>query len=109
MPGGGHRFEFVGKEPPMFRAASGLLFVNTFIALLLTLSAKYVLPKASPNSPPCEALKRDGVQYHAPEIVCWYAGHSIAIRFVLLAVLAAILVIFRKRVRYVPPRYQLFR
>lgn len=109
MPGGGHRFEFVGKEPPVFLAAIGLLFVNTFVLLLLTFSAKYVLPKASPNSPPCEALMSDGVQYHAPEIICWYAGHSIAIQFVLLAVLAAIFVIFRKRVRYVPPRNQLFR
>ena len=56
MPGGGHRFEFVGKEPPVFLAASGLLFVNTFVLLLLDFGAKYVLPKASPNSPPCEEI-----------------------------------------------------
>jgi hypothetical protein len=104
MPGGGHRFEFVGKEPPVFLAAIGLLFVNTFVLLLLAFGAKYVLPKASLNSPPCEALAANGVQYHAPGIVCWYAGHSIAIQFVILAVLAAIFVVFRKRVHYIPPR-----
>ena len=38
---------------------------------------------------------------HAPEIVDWYAGRSIAIQFILLAVLAAIFIIFRERVRYI--------
>ena len=93
----------------MFLAAIGLLFVNTFVLLLLDFGAKYVLPKASLNLPPCKALMSDGVQYHASEIICWYAGHSIAIQFILLAVLAATFVVFRKRVRYIPPRNQLLR
>lgn len=49
MPGGGHRFGFVGKEPPVFPAGIGLLFVNTFALLVLDFGAKYVLPKASPQ------------------------------------------------------------
>jgi hypothetical protein len=102
MPGGGrHRFEFVGKEPLVFRVVSTLLFVNTFPMLLLAFGAKYFLPKASPNLQPCEALAEKGVQYHAPEVVCWYANRWIAIQFILLALMAAILIIFRKRVRYI--------
>jgi hypothetical protein len=37
----------------------------------------------------------------APEVAHWYADHSIAIQFVLLALVAAIFVVFRKRVRYI--------
>ena len=60
------------------------------------------LPKASVSLPPCEALARNRVQYHAPEMVYWYASRSIAILFILLAMLAAIFIIFRKRVHYIP-------
>jgi hypothetical protein len=103
MPGaGGHRFEFVGKEPLVLRVVISLLFVNTFLMLLLTFGAKYVLPKASIDLQPCEALGAGGVQYHAPEIVCWYESRDIAIQFLLLSLIAAILIIFRKHVRYGP-------
>lgn len=100
MPGGRHQFEFVGKDPLIFRAIVTLLFINTFCFLLLSFSAKYFLPKASANLQPCEALTSDRVQYHAPEIVCWYASRSIAIEFILLAMISAIFILFRKRVRY---------
>ena len=102
MPGGGrHRFEFVEKPPFAVWVVSALFFANTFIMLLLENGAKYFLPKASLNLPPCEAFAERGVQYHAPEIVCWYEGRSIAIQFILLALLAATFIIFRKRVRYI--------
>jgi hypothetical protein len=104
MPGaGGHRFQFVDKPPFAFGVVLTLLFANTFLMLLVGNGAKYFLPKASPNLPPCEALAERGVQYHAPEIVCWYASRSIAIQFILLALLAAIFMIFRKRVHFIPP------
>ena|SRR5260221_10135538 len=101
MPGGRHQFEFVGKEPLVFRVVVALLFVNTILLLSLDFGAKYFLPKASVNLPACEALTWDRVQYHAPETVCWYASRSIAIQFILLAMLAAVFIIFRKRVRYI--------
>jgi len=104
MPGvGGHRFQFVDKPPSAFGAAFALLIANTFLMLLLANGAKYFLPKASLDLPPCEALAERGVQYHASGIVCWYASRSIAIQFILLALLAAIFIIFRKRVHYTPP------
>jgi hypothetical protein len=107
MPGaGGHRFEFVGKEPLVFWVVVTLLFVNTFLFFVIEVGAKYLLSKASLTSPPCEALAKRGVQYHAPIIVCWYASRAIAIQFILSAMLAAIFIIFRKRVRYIPPRYK---
>lgn len=107
MPGmGGRRFAFVGKEPLASRVVVTMLFANTFSMLFLALGGKYFLPKASLNLPPCEEFAGRGVQYHAPEIVCWYASHSIAIQFILLALLAAVFIIFRRQVRYTPPRYK---
>jgi len=101
MPGGRHQFEFEGKEPLVFRLVTALLFANTLFLMLVDFGAKYFLPKASLNLPPCEALARRGVQYHAPDIVCWYASCSIPMQWVLLALMVAIFIIFRKRVRYV--------
>ncbi len=83
MPGGQHRFEFVGKEPLALWIVASLLFANTALMLLPESSGKYILGQ------------------HGPKISHWYASHSIAIQFFLLAVLAAIFIIFRKRVRYI--------
>jgi hypothetical protein len=104
MPGGGHRFEFVGKEPLVFRVVLTLLFLNTSLLMSLDFGAKYFLRKASVSLPPCEALAWNRVQYHAPEIVCWYASRSVAIQFILLAMLATIFIIFRKDLRYLRPK-----
>jgi hypothetical protein len=102
MPGAGrHRFYFVGEEPLAFRIVFALLFVNTFLFLLMDFGAKYLLPKASLTLQPCDALAERGVQYHAPAIVCWYASHSNAIQFILLALLSAIFITFRKGVQYI--------
>lgn len=86
MPGGGHRFEFVGKEPLAFRVIASLLFVNTILMLTLNFGGRYFLPK------------------QAPHIVSWYSDRSIVIQFVLMALLVSIFVIFRKRVRYTGPK-----
>jgi len=102
MLGGRHQFEFVGKEPILFRVVIALLFVNTFLFLSLDFGGKYFLPKASVNLRPCEALTWNRVQYHALEIVCWYASRSIAIQFILLGMVATLFIIFRKWVRYIP-------
>jgi hypothetical protein len=83
MPGGRHRFEFVGKEPLAFWVAASMLFANTILMLTLDFGGKYFFPK------------------HPPEIVSWYSDRSIVMQFILLAVLAAIFVIFRKHVRYI--------
>jgi hypothetical protein len=100
---GGHRFQFEGREPWILWIVAALLALNTLLLLFLDISAKYFLPKASPDLPPCPALTQAGVQYHAPKMLCWYADHSIAIQFIILAILASIFVIFRKQVRYIPP------
>jgi hypothetical protein len=81
MPGGRHKFYFVGKEPLALWVVLSLLFANTVLMLLPESSSKYILA--------------------APEVAHWYANHSIAIQFVLLAALAAVFIVFRKRVRYV--------
>lgn len=108
MPGmgRGHRLYFAGKEPLAFWVVVTLLLANTFSMLFLSFGGKYFLPKASLNLPPCEEFAQGGLQYHAPAIVCWYASRSLAIQFLLLALLAAIFIIFRKQARYIPPKYK---
>ena len=82
MPGsGGHRFEFAGREPLVFRILVGLLIGNTLAMLFLDFAAKYVLPRATASFTACEALTDRGIRYHAPQAVCSYAAHSIAIEF----------------------------
>jgi hypothetical protein len=86
MPGGQHKFEFRGYEPLALWIVAALLFANTALMLLLEFGRKHIVPQ------------------HAPEMADWYASNSIAIQFVLLAVLAAIFLTFRKRVRYIPQK-----
>ena len=83
MPGGRHTFYFVGKEPLALWAVASLLFANTFLMLSLEFGGKYFLPK------------------HVPEIVHWYGVNSITIQFVLLGLLAAVFMTYRKRVDYI--------
>ena len=82
MPISPHKFEFEGKEPVAFWIVISLLFGNTILMLLLNFTSKSFLPQ------------------NAPEVVRWYESNSIAIQFVLLALLAAIFLVYRKRVRY---------
>jgi hypothetical protein len=74
MPGFGHRFYFVGKVPFPFWVILCFLFLNTFLMLLL--------PRVTVG-----ALR-------------WYEDNSITIQFVLLALMAAVVIIFRKRIRW---------
>jgi hypothetical protein len=102
MPGHGpHRFEFIGKEPLIFRVLVISLLAVSFLGLALDFGAKYFLPKASASLPPCNALMDGGVQYHAPGIVCSYADRWVSIELILLVGIFLTLVIFRKRVRYI--------
>jgi len=75
MPVAGNKFYFVGKVPLPFCVLLCLLFVNTILMLLL--------PKATGGT------------------LRWYEDNSITIQFVLLALLAVIVLIFRKRVHYI--------
>lgn len=86
MPGTGHRFYFVGKVPLVFSVVLSLLFANTFLMLLLEFAGKYFLPREVP------------VTLH------WYGDNSVTIQLVLVALLAVIVIIFRKRVHYVRPK-----
>jgi hypothetical protein len=40
MPGGRHKFEFVGKDPLVFRVIVTLLFINTLFLLSFGFGAK---------------------------------------------------------------------
>jgi hypothetical protein len=78
MPGLGHRFYFVGKVPRPFFVLLCLLFLNTFLMFV----GEYFFPKTTLG-----ALR-------------WYQDNSITIQFILLAIMAAVVLIFRKRIRW---------
>ena len=82
MPISPHRFEFESKEPLVFWIVISLSFANTILMLLLNFTGKSFLPQ------------------NALEAVRWYESNTITIQFVLLALLAAIFLEYRKRVRY---------
>jgi hypothetical protein len=86
VPGSGpHRFEFTGPTPPVFAALMALLFANTAIGLLGEFVARHFF----------ESLRMPAGFIH------WYldAGFIYA-EFIILALLAVTLLIYRKQVRY---------
>jgi uncharacterized protein YqhQ len=84
MPGfGAHRFYFVEKVPLAFTLVLSLLFANTLLMFLPPFAGEHFPSK------------------RFPLMFSWYDDHSILIQFVLLGMLAAILAVYRKRVRYV--------
>jgi hypothetical protein len=101
MPVGRHRFEFVGEQPLIFRVLAALTVANAFIGLLLPYVLRFVMPQGFTDSRPCEGLAHRGIQYRVPEAVCWYENRWVLIEFVLLAMIAVMLLIFRKRVRHI--------
>src|SRR5262249_14446496 len=102
MPGSArHRFYFEGREPFIVAVLTGLLFGNTVLGLSSNAWVKYVRQPASATLPACDALTAGGMAYHAPPLICWYVARFMGIQFVLLALLAAAFLIYRKRVRYV--------
>ncbi len=82
MPGAGHRFYFVAKVPFAFSVLFSLLFVNTFLMLFLEFAGKHFLSR------------------NALGTFRWYQDNSITIQFILLALMAAVVFIFRKRIRW---------
>jgi hypothetical protein len=82
MPGAGHRFYFVGKVPLAFVVLFSLLFVNTFLMLFLEFAGKHF-----PSRNALDAFRL-------------YQDNAITIQSILLALMAAVVFIFRKRIRW---------
>jgi len=75
-------FYFVAKEPVVLWVVVALLFANTLLMLSLAFGRDYIGAR------------------HLPGVVYWFSEHDILIQWVFLAALAAIFVIYRKRVHY---------
>jgi hypothetical protein len=101
MPGGAHRFEFIGRAPIILKVLVALLFANTFSGLLLPPLLHYFKPAGFPGTPPCQALMGGRVLYHVPWVVCWVQSRFVAIQFVLSACIVGVFLVLRKRVRYI--------
>jgi hypothetical protein len=100
MPGGAHRFEFVGRDPFIFRVLVALLLANTFSGLFLRPLLHYLKPAGFPGTPPCQELMVGSAEYHVPWAVCWLESRFVPIQSVLSACIVGVFLIFRKQVRY---------
>jgi hypothetical protein len=100
MPGGGsYRFQFNGQPPLVFRMVFALLFVNTIAELTLETVLRFLKPGGFLSFPPCRELAKNGVQYHVPAVICWFESAGfIWIQFILLAIGAALMILYRKSV-----------
>jgi hypothetical protein len=101
MPGAGHRFQFIGKQPVIFTVSLGLLFANGASSLALGFFVRHFVPQNLPNSHVCEAMSSYGFPYGVPDWICWYANWDLAITGALLGLVALILIIYRKDVRHI--------
>lgn len=100
MPAGGrYRFAFVGEQPLIFRVVALLTIVNPFIGLALPFALRHLGTESS-HGVTCKALENSGVQFPVPGIICSYAAWWIGIEFALLACIAVVLLLYRKRVRF---------
>jgi hypothetical protein len=92
MPGNGRRhFEFVGETPLTVWAAMVLLFANTLVGFALMVFRPVV------HMPPDD----QGLHKFATTAIVWHAKHWSASQLALLALLALLLVIYRKNIRYI--------
>jgi hypothetical protein len=101
MPGTGHGWQFVGKQPVIFTVVGSLLLANVASSLGLAFFGKYFIPQNLPNSHVCAAMSSSGIQFGVPDWICWYANWDLAITGALLGLAAVIMVIYRKDVRHV--------
>jgi hypothetical protein len=101
MPGGAHRWEFIGKTPAIFTILVVVLAVNISLGLALAFLGKFIIPQGMANSTQCGAIADYGIRYSVPESVCWFANWNNTISFVLLGVAVLVMLIFRNNVRRV--------
>lgn len=102
MPGSSfRRYEFIGRAPLASRVL-WILFVTNFAAMFfLPFAVRHIRSPGSANLPACPALESSGIQVHTSDIVCWYVTHSLNLHFVFLAAIGIVMLLFRKRLRYV--------
>lgn len=72
----------LGRCRSRFRCFFSLLFVNTFLMLFLEFAGKHLFSR------------------NALGTFRWYQDNSITIQFILLAFMAVVVFIFRKRIRW---------
>ncbi len=101
MPGTGHGWQFVGKQPVIFTVSVGLLFANGASSLALGFFVKHFIPQNPTNSHICEAMSTYGIHYGVPDWICWYANWDLAITGALFGLVVLIMIIYRKDVRHV--------
>jgi len=101
MPGGSHRYQWIGKPPLYWTIILGVMMAQVAVSLVLS----FTLPRwahATPDSlHPIELRMNGGNMYYLSPAMGWYLKNDIWITFGLLAILALIMVIQRKKVERV--------
>jgi hypothetical protein len=98
MPGGGHRFQWIGK-PPLYWS---IIFVATMAHIAVSLVLPFTLTRWARAVPdvhhPIELRMKGGHLYYLSPGMGWYMNNDIWITFALLAILALIMLIHRDKV-----------
>jgi hypothetical protein len=100
MPGG-YGWQFVGKQPVFFTVVVIVLFANGSLSLALAFIGKHLIPQNLPHSHICAEMASSGIQYGVPDWICWYANWDSAITFIVMALGALIMLIYRKNIERV--------
>ena len=103
MPGGtrSYRLQFADGEPLALWIFVILALVNWLFSLALDMGAPSWFMTATSNTPRGQILIEETGQYVAPHLVCWYAGKSVTIGYVLIGAIIVTLFIIRKRIRLI--------
>jgi hypothetical protein len=101
MPGFGRKYEFIGKQPPIFTIVAVLFIGNTFLTLGLDFFGQYLFPKCSPNALLCTPLGNSAITYAVPETIFRYTTWSLILEGILVALFALVAFLYRKDMRQV--------
>ncbi len=101
MPGGGHRYQWIGK-PPLYWT---ILFVVTMGHIAVSLALSFTLTRWARSMPdashPIELRMKGGHLYYLSTGMSWYMNNDIWITFGLLGILALIMIIHHDKIERV--------
>ncbi len=97
MPGGGHRFQWIGR-PPLYWT---IILVVMMGQIALSLALSFTLPRWAQSVPdashPVQWMESGHYYYLSPS-TSWYMNNDIWITFALLGILAFIMIIHRDKI-----------
>jgi len=101
MPGGGHRYQWIGKPPIYWTILALAMMGHIAVGLVLF----FTLPRWARSIPdashPIELRMKGGHLYYLSSGMGWYMNNDIWITFGLLGILALIMIIHHDKIESV--------